>query len=58
MLLLHLSDVDALARPAQAGAVGGFGLFTLQAALAPNATVWTFAVPARPRILGRGGDAP
>jgi hypothetical protein len=49
MLLLHLSDVDALARPARAGAVGGFGLFTLQAALAPNATVWTFAY-----VLGPG----
>ena len=49
MVLLHLSDVDALARPARAGAVGGFGLFTLQAALAPNATVWTFAY-----VLGPG----
>jgi hypothetical protein len=49
MLVLHLSDVDALARPARAGAVGGFGLFTLQAALAPNATVWTFAY-----LLGPG----
>ncbi len=49
MVLLHLSDVDALARPARAGTVGGFGLFTLQAALAPNATVWTFAY-----LLGPG----
>ncbi len=49
MVLLHLSDVDALARPARAGAVGGFGLFALQAALAPNATVWTFAY-----LLGPG----
>ncbi len=43
MLLLHLSDIDALARPARAGAVGGFGLLTLQAALAPNVTIWTAA---------------
>jgi hypothetical protein len=49
MVLLHISDVNALARPARAGAVGGFGLFTLQAALAPNATVWTFAY-----LLGPG----
>ncbi len=49
MLVLHIGDIDALARPARAGAVGGFGLFTLQAALAPNATVWTFAY-----VLGPG----
>jgi hypothetical protein len=49
MLLLHISDVNALAKPARAGAVGGFGLFTLQAALAPNATVWTFSY-----LLGPG----
>jgi Family of unknown function (DUF6350) len=48
-ILLHLSDVDALARPARAGAVGGFGLLTLQAALAPNVIVWTGAY-----LLGPG----
>ncbi len=41
MVLLHITDVDALARPARAGAVGGFGMLTLQAALAPNVTLWT-----------------
>jgi hypothetical protein len=49
MVLLHISDVDALARPVRAGAVGGFGLLTLQAALAPNAVVWTAAY-----LLGPG----
>jgi hypothetical protein len=48
-VLLHMSDVNALARPAHAGAVGGFGLFTRQAALTPNATVWTFSY-----LLGPG----
>ncbi|HEX4016937.1 MAG TPA: DUF6350 family protein [Frankiaceae bacterium] len=69
MVLLHISDVDALARPVQAGAVGGFGLLTLQAALAPNAVVWTasylmgpgFAVGAGTTVSPGGvhlGDVP
>jgi hypothetical protein len=69
MLLEHISDVDALARPARAGAVGGFGLLTLQAALAPNVTVWTasyllgpgFAVGAGTTVSPTGvhlGDVP
>ena len=40
-LLSHLSDAAALARPAKAGAVGGFGLLMLQAALTPNAVIWS-----------------
>ena len=40
-LVTHLSDAAALARPAKAGAVGGFGLLVLQAALAPNAVAWS-----------------
>jgi hypothetical protein len=69
MVLLHISDVDALARPARAGAVGGFGLLTLQAALAPNAVVWTasyllgpgFAIGAGTAVSPTGvhlGDVP
>ncbi len=40
-LALHISDAAALAKPEKAGAIGGLGLLSLQAALAPNAVVWS-----------------
>ena len=48
-LAAHGSDAAALARPAKAGAVGGFGLLVLQAALAPNAVIWSASY-----VLGPG----
>jgi hypothetical protein len=48
-LVTHLSDAASLARPEKAGAVGGLGLFVLQAVLAPNVTVWSSAY-----LLGPG----
>ena len=48
-LAAHASDAAALARPAKAGAVGGFGLLLLQASLAPNAVIWSGAY-----LLGPG----
>ncbi len=48
-LATHVSDAAALARPAKAGAVGGFGLLVLQAALTPNAVLWTASY-----VLGPG----
>ena len=40
-LVTHLSAAAALAKPSQAGVVGGFGMFALQASLAPNVMLWT-----------------
>jgi hypothetical protein len=48
-LMAHVSDAAALARPEKAGAVGGFGLLMLQAALTPNAVMWSASY-----VLGPG----
>ena len=48
-LVAHVSDAAALARPEKAGAIGGFGLLVLQAALTPNAVVWSASY-----VLGPG----
>jgi hypothetical protein len=41
VLVFHISDAAALAKPAKAGAVGGVGLLAIQAALAPNVITWS-----------------
>ena len=41
VLVFHISDAAALAKPAKAGAVGGIGLLAIQAALAPNVITWS-----------------
>jgi hypothetical protein len=41
VLLFHISDAAALAKPAKAGAVGGVGLLAIQLALAPNVITWS-----------------